>query len=103
MLLVSYNKYQLWPAEKFEGFEAPEPTIASSVGHHREWLDACKTGSPTTCNFDYSGAVTESMLLGNIAFRTGKKLEWDAKAMQFTNCPEANDLLGREYRTGWEL
>lgn len=103
MLLVSYNKHQLWPAEKFEGFEAPEPSIASSVGHHREWLDACRTGSPTTCNFDYSGAVTESMLLGNIAFRTGKKLEWDAKAMQFTNCPEANDFLGREYRTGWEL
>ena len=103
MLLVNYNKHQLWPEKKFEGFEPPEPSIATSVGHHREWLDACKTGSPTTCNFDYSGAVTEAMLLGNIAFRAGKKLEWESEAMRVTNCPEANELLGREYRKGWEL
>ncbi len=103
MLLVSYNKYMLWPAKKFEGFQPPERSIPTSVGHHREWIDACKTGSPTTCNFDYSGAVTEALLLGNIAFRTGKELQWDAAAMQFPNCPEANDFLAREYRKGWSL
>ena len=103
MLLANYGKHELWPKEKFEGFERPERSIAPSVGHHREWLDACRTGSATTCNFDYSGAVTEAMLLGNIAFRTGKKLEWDAEAMQFTNYSEANGLLGREYRKGWEI
>ena len=103
MLLVNYGKHELWPEQKFEGFEPPEPSIAPSVGHHREWLDACKTGSPTTCNFDYSGAVTESLLLGNIAFRTGKKLDWDGEAMEVADCPEANELLWREYREGWEL
>ncbi len=102
-LLVSYDKHMLWPAEKFEGFQPPQPSIPPSVGHHREWIDACKTGSPTTCNFDYSGAVTEAMLLGNIAYRTGQTLEWDAQAMRFPNCPKANDLLRREYRKGWEL
>ncbi len=103
MLLVNYNKHELWPKEKFEGIQPPEPSIPPSVGHHREWLNACRTGSPTTCNFDYSGAVTEAMLLGNIAFRTGQKLQWDGAAMKFTNCPQANDLLRREYRKGWSL
>ncbi|MGM0491262.1 MAG: Gfo/Idh/MocA family protein [Planctomycetota bacterium] len=103
MLLVNYNKHLLWPEEKFEGFEPPEPSIPPSVGHHREWLEACKHGSPTTCNFDYSGAVTETMLLGNIAFRTGETLQWDAEGMRITNCREANDLLAREYREGWRL
>ncbi len=103
MLLVDYGKHMLWPQDKFEGFEPPEPSIPPSVGHHREWIEACKTGSPTTCNFDYSGSVTEAMLLGNIAFRTGATLQWDARQMQITNSPEANDLLQREYREGWGL
>jgi len=72
-------------------------------GHHQEWLTACKTGSPTTCNFDYSGAVTEAVLLGNVAFRTARKLQWDGPNMKVTNCDEANALLQREYRQGWTL
>ena len=101
MLLVNYDRHQLLPEKKFKGFQRPEPSIPSSVGHHQEWINACKTGSPTTCNFDYSGSVTEAMLLGNIAFRTGKTLEWDAKNMKVANCDEANALLRREYREGW--
>ncbi len=101
MLLASYDKYLLWPEKKFTGYKPPEPNLPPSVGHHREWIEACKTGSPTTCNFDYSGAVTEAMLLGNIAYRMGTTLQWDSEAMQFTNCPEANHLLKREYREGW--
>ncbi|MBL7038548.1 MAG: Gfo/Idh/MocA family oxidoreductase [Pirellulaceae bacterium] len=101
MLLASYPKRMLWPEEKFADYEPPEPSIPRSVGHHQEWITACKTGSPTTCNFDYSGAVTETVLLGNIAYRTGQKLEWDGADMKFTNCPEANGYLQREYRPGW--
>ena len=52
----------------------PSRPSRASIGHHQEWIDACKTGSPTTCNFDYSGAVTETVLLGNVAYRAGKKL-----------------------------
>lgn len=70
---------------------------------HREWIAACKTGSPTTCNFDYSGAVTQTVLLGNVAYRAGRKLEWDAANMKFPNAPEADKYLQREYRAGWTL
>jgi predicted dehydrogenase len=103
MLLASYPKRMLWPESKFAGFKAPEPTIPESIGHHQEWIRACKTGEPTTCNFDYSGAVTETVLLGNIAYRVGQKLEWDPAAMKFPNCPEAEAYLRREYREGWTL
>jgi len=103
MLLASYPKRMLWPEPKFADYKPPEPSIPPSVGHHQEWIAACKTGSPTTCNFDYAGAVTESVLLGNVAFRTGKKLQWDGPAMKFTNCDEANAYLRREYRPGWTL
>ena len=101
LLLASYPERLLWPEEKFADYQPPEPTIPPSVGHHQEWITACKTGSPTSCNFDYSGAVTEAVLLGNIAYRVGRKIAWDAASMRVTDCPEANDLLQREYRQGW--
>lgn len=103
MLLANYGQRMLWPQEKFADYRPPEPSIPPSPGHHREWIAACKTGSPTTCNFDYSGAVTETVLLGNVAYRVGRKLEWDAANMKFPNCPEADQYLQREYRAGWTL
>jgi predicted dehydrogenase len=102
-MFANYGSYKLFPAEKFKGFEAPEPTIPNSIGHHAEWIKACKDGSPTTCNFDYSGALSESVLLGNVAYRTGKALEWDAKNLKATNCPEADKYIRKEYRKGWEV
>jgi len=103
MLLANYGQRLLWPQEKFADFRPPEPSIPPSLGHHREWIAACKTGGPTTCNFDYSGAVTETVLLGNVAYRVGQKLQWDAANMKFPNCPEAEKYLQREYRAGWTL
>lgn len=102
-MYADYGNYRLFPVDKFKGFQAPEPTIARSIGHHAEWIKACKEGTPTTCNFDYSGALTESVLLGNVAFRTGKSLDWDAKNLKATNCPEADKYLRKEYRKGWEV
>ena len=55
----------------------PEPSIPKSLGHHAEWVHACKTGAPTTCNFEYAGWLTEANHLGNVAYRAGKKLQWD--------------------------
>ena len=81
----------------------PEDLIPPSLGHHQEWIHACKTGAPTTCNFDYSGALIEHNLLGAVAFRTGKKLEWDADKLQATNCPEAEQFVKKTYRDGWVL
>ena len=85
------------------GSPSTEPTIPASVGHHNEWINACKTGSVTTCNFDYAGAVTETVLLANVAFRHGSKIEWDAAKMRIPNAPSAEQYLRREYRNGWTL
>lgn len=102
-MFADYGSYKLYPEEKFKGFTPPAQTIPKSVGHWQEWINACKTGSPTTCNFDYSSALTETVLLGNVAYRAGKKIEWDAASGKATNCPEAQQYLGREYRKGWTL
>jgi predicted dehydrogenase len=103
MLLADYGKHVLLPEKEFAGVKRPEPTIPDSIGHHAEWLRACKTGMPTTCPFSYSGRLTEANHLGNVAFRAGQRLEWDAAALRARNAPEAERFLGREYRKGWAL
>ena len=70
----------------------------------RQWLDACKdTGRTTACDFEYSGNMIEQLLLGLVAYRVGKKLDYDGAAGRVTNSPEANELLRRQYRPGWTL
>jgi len=103
MLISDYNKNQLLPEDKFVDFERPDPFIPDSIGHHREWVEACKTGGPTTCNFDYSGALTEAALLCNVALRTGKKLKWNAGKLKAIGCWEADNLIKPQYRQGWRL
>jgi predicted dehydrogenase len=86
-------------------YKRPEPKdlIAPSPGHHQEWIDGCKKGTPTLCNFDYSGALIEHNLLALVAYRTGKKLDWDAANLKATNCPEADAFIQKTYRQGWVL
>lgn len=86
-------------------FKMPAKTdlIPPSVGHHQEWINACKTGSPTLSNFDYAGALIEHNMLALVAYRTGKKLEWDAANMKAKNCPEADQFIRKTYREGWTL
>jgi hypothetical protein len=103
MLQADYTTRTLYPEEKFKDFQPPAPTIPKSIGHHKEFFEACKTGGPTTCNFGYAGPLSEAVLLGNVAYRLGKKLEWDAAALKATNCPEADAFLKRPYREGWTL
>lgn len=103
MLLSDYSKHKLLPEEKYKDFTRPKPNIPDSLGHHKEWLHACKTGAPTTCPFSYSGPLTEANHLGNIAFRVGRKIEWDAARLKVTNAPEAAALIRRPYRKGWSL
>ena len=103
MLMADFNRRKLFPESKFADFQPPEPTIPDSIGHHAEWILACKTGKPTTCHFGYSGPLTETVLLGTVAYRAGQKLEWDAENLKVTNCPEAEQFIRRATRQGWTL
>lgn len=103
MLVADYGRRQLLPQNQFEGFEPPPESIPNSIGHWNEWVKACKTGSPTTCNFDYSGALTETVLLGPAAYRTGKPIEWDAAKLEAINNTDAEQYISKEYRDGFEV
>ena len=70
---------------------------------HQEWIAACKGGPPAYSNFDVAAYLTEIMLLGCVAMRTGKRLEWDGPKMRARNAPEASQFVRREYRKGWKL
>lgn len=103
-ILGTYSTLKLYPEEKFADWTPPEQTIPPSIGHHQEWIHAVKTGAPTLCNFDYSGPLTETVLLGCVAYRAGKPLEWDAANLKVTNnVPGADELIHPPYRKGWEL
>ena len=71
--------------------------------HHLEWIEACKTGKPTYSNFDIAAYLTEIILLGCVANRVGKKLEWDGPKMEAKNSPEAAKYVTRDYREGWNV
>jgi len=103
MLLADYTKHVMLPDKDFAGFVPPPRSIPDSIGHYNEWIGACKTGGLTTCNFDYGGALTEAGLLGNVAFRTGRKLEWDPAKLRAVNAPEADRYLLHHYRKGWKI
>ncbi len=95
---------RLLPESLHKDYRRPAKTLKRSPGHHEEWIRACKGGEPAGSNFvDYAGLLTEIVLVGNVAVRLGRKLEWDGPNLRFTNLPEANNLLHYEYRRGWVL
>ncbi len=94
---------RLIPEPKMRAYKRPPKTIARSIGHHEEWLAACKGGEPAGANFEFSGPVTEALLLGNVALRIRKKLFWDAPSLSVVNAPEANQYLHFRYRSPWLL
>lgn len=104
MLLSDYGRHVLLPEATFKDFQRPAPFIKDSPGQHKEWLEAIRNGTPTGSPFDtYSGPLSEANHLGNVAFRAGRKLEWDGANMRFKNAPEAEKFLKREPRKGWSL
>jgi len=102
-LVADYRRRVLLPAEKFKDYQPPEQTIPPSLGHYREWIHAAKTDLQTLCNFEYSGALIEHNLLGNVAYRTGQRLEWNADKLAADNHPDAERFIKKEYRKGWEI
>jgi predicted dehydrogenase len=103
MLAADYDRRRLLPEKEFEGFQPPARYIPDSIGHHKEWIAACKGGAPALCDFSYGGPLAETVLLGNVAFRSGRKLEWDSAACKVTNTREADEFIRRKYRKGWKL
>jgi predicted dehydrogenase len=103
MLLADYGRRLLLPQKKFRDHTPPKPTIPGSIGHYKEWVEACKGNvETTTCPFDYAGALTEAVLLGTVSYRLGKPFDWDAKRFKASE-PGAEEFLRKKYRKGWEL
>ena len=94
---------RLLPEERMKEYKQPKPTLPRSKGHDRDWVDACKGGPPASGSFDYGGPLAELVLLGNVALRTGQKLQWDAESMKATNAPAADEYIRVRYRQGWSL
>ncbi len=96
---------RLLPETLDKEYKRPAKTLPRSpAGHYKEWIQACKTGSPTRSNFDFAGPLTEAVLLGSVCVRNGgDKLVWDTQNMKITNDPDANKYLHYEYRKGWSL
>jgi predicted dehydrogenase len=105
---------RLIPETKMQEYKRPPKTLPRSIGHYKEWIEACKNGGPTGSNFDFASLVTETVLLGNVAIRTGQKRPWgqaltrekfiwDGPNMKITNVPEANVYIHKQYRQGWML
>ena len=93
------------PESKMQEYKRPAKTLPRSPGHHQEWIQACKDKNPkgAMAGFEYSGPFTESLLVGNLAVRLGKRIEWDSRNMKATNAPEADKYINKEYRKGWTV
>jgi hypothetical protein len=95
---------KLLPEERFKDFQTPSETLPRSPGHWVEWVNHAKGLGPVPgSNFQYSGWTTEANHLGNVAYRTGKRIEWDYQNLRARNAPEAAPFIKRpEYRKGWQ-
>jgi hypothetical protein len=81
-------------------YRRPPKTLARVNGHHSDWLDACRGEGAASNNFEYSGPLTEFTLMGNVALRAGRKLEFDWNSMRVTNAPDADKFVKPKYRQG---
>ena len=103
ILICGFGNRKLYPEEKFTSLNEPERWIPDSPGFHREWITACKGGKAATCNFDYTGPLTETVLLGNVAYRAGGGFEWDSKNLKATGNNTAQQYIREAVRKGWEI
>ena len=95
---------QLLPGELIEDAKKVPKTMERSPGHYEEWVNGCKTKKRPAASFDYSGPMTESVLLGVLALRVpGRRLEWDSAQLKVKNQPELQPFIQPEYRKGWTL
>jgi predicted dehydrogenase len=96
---------KLYPQARSQEVGTPPELMKAGIGHQAEWIKACKDKKPqdALAGFEYSSPFTEGMLVGNLAVRLGKKIEWNKETMKATNAPEADILINKKYRKGWEV
>ena len=94
---------RLLPESLDKDYKRPAKSLPRSLGHHKEWIEACKGGPTPYSQFEIAAYLTEIILLGCVALRVGKALEWDGPRMRATNAPEAAHFVKREYRKGFRL
>lgn len=90
---------ELFPREAFADFTFAEQ---ADHNHYTEWTSAILGEGETSCPFSYSGPLTETVLLGNVAYRSGQTIRWDSANLKAVDVPQADALLKRAYRDGWE-
>jgi predicted dehydrogenase len=108
VLVANFDSRALYPLHADGDLTYYKPrtkqTLLPPLGNfQRQWMNACKGNLKTACDFDYSGKMIETMLLGLVAYRVGKKINYDCSIGRCTDCSEANELLRRTYRPGWTL
>lgn len=101
-MLATYGSYEVFPKER-AGTDLDVDTIPPSIGHHAEWIRAITGGPTPLCHFGYAGPLTETVLLGTVAHRAGRPLRWNGGRAEVVGDPEADALLRKEYRDGWEV
>jgi predicted dehydrogenase len=99
----SHTNWIITPKALLEDFAEPAQTIPRVPNEDVEWIEACRGGPAALSNFALAGPFTETVLLGNLAVRLGRKVRWDGPGMKAQHDPEADPLIQREYRSGWEL
>ncbi len=101
LLLPHIGEAMLFPEDTFRDYQRPD---VPQTDHYHQWVDACLGKGQASMNFDLAGPLTEALLLGVVANRfPGQQLQWNAKALEITNCLPANDLLARDYRDGFQV
>jgi predicted dehydrogenase len=107
-LVADFNTRALFPARNKADMTYYKPRAADKLlppieDFQMEWVNACKGNLKTSCDFDYASHMVEQMCLGLVAYRVGKKIEYDGATGRVTNSEDANALLSRPYRKGWTL
>lgn len=97
------DMFALLPVEGFKDFQPPPATLTRPRSHHQEFVDACYGRGEALSAFPYAAVLTESLLLGNVALRTGKRIDWDSEKMRAKGCPEAREYLKPHPRRGWSV
>jgi len=98
------TRFAMLPRSKFADFKSgPPETLPKSIGHHREWVEACKGNGKTFSSFDIGGPLTELMQLVNLATLVQGPVEYDTLSGRVLNSAPASRLVHREYREGWAI